>query len=452
VRLFDALLRRLIRKGRLIVWDAGGGCHAYGDETDAAPCVVIRFTDRATPRRAAFNPALELGEAYMDGRLLIEQGDIAAFLDLVGRNTHWDDDDAGRAFLWRPWRRNRRLEAWNWQRKARRNVAHHYDLSSRLYRLFLDEDMQYSCGYFREPDMDLEAAQSAKKAHIAAKLDLRPGQRVLDIGCGWGGLALYLHRIADVDVLGVTLSREQLAIARQRAQDAGVAERVRFELQDYRNLRGSFDRIVSVGMFEHVGPPNYRGFFDVCSRLLATDGVMLLHTIGRADGPMPTDRSLARYIFPGGYVPALSQISPAIEDARLWITDIEVLRLHYAQTLTQWYQRVVAARAAIVALHDERFFRMWQFYLAGALVAFRHDAHLNFQIQLTRRREILPLTREYIAEAEQVIITHASEPARAASGRRQRAGTPAKSIRHIAAEPVRTSATTAKPTPAPRPG
>lgn len=400
MKLFDALLRRLIRKGRLIVTDAGGRRHVYGDEAHDAQAVAIRFTDRATPRWAAFNPALVLGEAYMDGRLLIEEGDIADFLDLVGRNTHWDDDSSQRLALWRPWRSSPVWQNWNWQRRARRNVSHHYDLSSRLFSLFLGEDLQYSCGYFPDAAMELDEAQEAKKAHIAAKLDLRPGLRVLDIGCGWGGLALYLHRFAGVDVLGITLSDEQLAIARARAATAGVEGRVKFDLMDYRQLRGSFDRIVSVGMFEHVGPPNYRTFFDTCRALLSPDGIMLLHTIGRADGPAPTDRWLARYIFPGGYVPALSQVAAAVEDARLWITDVEVLRLHYAYTLSHWYRRVVAAKDDIVALYDERFFRMWQFYLAGALVAFRHDAHLNFQIQLTRRREALPLTRDYMSAVE----------------------------------------------------
>jgi cyclopropane-fatty-acyl-phospholipid synthase len=408
MKLFDALLRRLIRKGALIVVDASGKRHIYGNQTGIEAPVTIRFTDRATPRRAALNPALELGEAYMDGRLLIEGDDILSFLDLVGLNTHWDDDDAARLRLWRPWRRNSRWESWNWRSRARRNVAHHYGLSSQLYALFLDEDLQYSCGYFPAPDLGLEEAQAAKKAHIAAKLDLRPGQRVLDIGCGWGGLALYLHEIADVDVVGITLSHEQLSLARERAAAAGVADRVSFELLDYRSVRGTFDRIVSVGMFEHVGPPNYRTFFDRCRALLAPDGVMLLHTIGRADGPAPTDRWLSRYIFPGGYVPALSQIAPAIEDARLWITDVEVLRLHYAYTLSLWYQRVVSSREAIVALYDDRFFRMWQFYLAGAIMAFRHDTHLNFQIQLSRRREALPLTRDYISEAERTIMGDAS--------------------------------------------
>jgi cyclopropane-fatty-acyl-phospholipid synthase len=401
--LFDALLRRLIRKGDLTVVDASGRRRHYGDGTGGESPVTIRFTDRATPRRAAFHPALELGEAYSDGRLIVEQGDIRAFLDLIGRNTHWDDDDAVRLRMWRPWRGRSPWEFWNWERKARRNVAHHYDLSSRFYALFLDDDLHYSCGYFAAPDGGLEAAQAAKQAHIAAKLDLRPGQRVLDIGCGWGGLALYLHRIAGVDVTGITLSQEQLTIARARAAAAGVADHVRFELADYRAVQGRFDRIVSVGMFEHVGPPHYRTFFARCRALLAEDGVVLLHTIGRADGPAPTDRWLARYIFPGGYVPALSQIAPAVEEARLWITDLEVLRLHYAFTLAHWYERVVAARADIVAQYDERFFRMWQFYLAGALVAFRHDAHVNFQIQLTRRRETLPLTRDYMTAAEAAI-------------------------------------------------
>jgi cyclopropane-fatty-acyl-phospholipid synthase len=400
MKLFDALLRRLIRKGQLTVFDARGRRYDYGAPDGAAAPVIIRFTDRWTTWRAAVDPALAIGEAYMDGRMRVEQGDIRALLDLVGRNARWDDDDAVRMRLWRPRRRGMPWEAWNRPRRAIRNAAHHYDLSDRLYALFLDEDLQYSCGYFPAPDTGLEEAQLAKKAHIAAKLDLRPGQRVLDIGCGWGGLALYLHRIADVDVLGITLSEEQLAVARQRAEAAGVGDRVTFELCDYRTVSGRFDRIVSVGMFEHVGPPHYRTFFDRCRALLAEDGVMLLHTVGRADGPAPTDKWLARYIFPGGYVPALSQIAPAIEDARLWITDIEMLRLHYAYTLSHWYDRVVAARQEIVALYDERFFRMWQFYLAGAITAFRHDGHLNFQIQLSRRREALPVTRDYMAQAE----------------------------------------------------
>ncbi|AHE52530.1 SAM-dependent methyltransferase [Sphingomonas sanxanigenens] len=402
MKLFAALLRTLIRKGQLTVIDAAGRTHRFVGSPADGPPVTIRFTDHATPRRAALNPALALGEAWMDGRMLIEAGDIRQFLDLIGRNTHWDDDDAVRLNVWRPWRSSAGpFAAWNWQRRSRRNVAHHYDLSDRLYALFLDADWQYSCGYFPRPNMTLDEAQAAKRAHIAAKLDLRAGQRVLDIGCGWGGLALYLNRVAGVDVLGITLSEEQLKAARARAAAAGVGDRVRFELCDYRDVQGRFDRIVSVGMFEHVGPPFYQLFFETCRSLLIDDGVMLLHTIGRSDGPAPTDRWLARYIFPGGYIPALSQIAPAAERARLWVTDVEVLRLHYALTLDHWYDRVAAVRAEIVALYDERFFRMWQFYLAGATNAFRHDAHVNFQIQFTRRREALPLVRDYMGAAEQ---------------------------------------------------
>ena len=392
--LLDRLLRVLIRKGNLEVQDAAGRTYRYGD--GAGDQVRIRFTDRATTFRAALNPALEFGEAYMDGRLFVENDDILSFAALIGSNTKWDDDDAVHLSLWRP-RRLGWLNAWNWQRRSRRNVAHHYDLDDRLYALFLDHDLNYSCAYFERPDDTLETAQAAKLDHIVAKLALRAGQRVLDIGCGWGGLALHIGKTADVEVLGITLSEHQLAIARARADATGLAGRVKFALLDYRSVTGAFDRIVSVGMFEHVGPPHYRRFFDQCRTLLKPDGVMLLHTIGRADGPAPTDRWLARYIFPGGYVPALSQIAPAIEDARLWITDIEALRMHYAYTLEHWYARTVAARDKIGALYDERFFRMWQFYLAGAIVAFRCNAHLNFQIQLTRGRETLPITRDYMA-------------------------------------------------------
>jgi len=400
MRLLAALLSRLIRKGSLRVIDAGGRAYLLGEPPGNDEPLTIRFTDRRTPLYAAFNPALALGEAYMDGRMRVDHGDILAFATLIGRNTQWDADDTARLALWRPWRRLAWLDAWNWQRRSRRNVAHHYDLSDRLYALFLDEDLQYSCGYFADPSDSLEQAQSAKKAHIAAKLALSPGQTVLDIGCGWGGLALYLHRATGADVLGITLSENQLAIARRRATEAGVADHVRFELIDYRAVTGRFDRIVSVGMFEHVGPPHYRAFFDRCRALLKDDGVMLLHTIARADGPAPTDRWLARYIFPGGYVPAVSQIAPAVEDSRLWITDMEVLRLHYAHTLRHWYDRAEAARDDIVRLYDDRFYRMWQFYLAGAINAFLYDGHMNVQVQLARRRDALPLTRDYMAQGE----------------------------------------------------
>jgi cyclopropane-fatty-acyl-phospholipid synthase len=394
------MFARLIRSGPLTVIDPSGAERTYGAPCAGLEPVTIRLTDAATLRRIALNPALGLGEAYMDGRLLVEQGDIRDLLDLIGFNLRWDGENGSAAALCCPRRFPAALGAWNWRRRSRRNAAHHYDLSTRLYELFLDSDLQYSCAYFRDPGETLERAQADKKAHIAAKLRLEPGQRVLDLGCGWGGLALYLARVAEVEVVGVTLSREQLAVAKERAAAEGLSGRVSFRFADWREVEGRFDRIVSVGMFEHVGPPYYPAFFRRMRELLAPDGVILLHTIGRADGPGATDPFIAKYIFPGGYVPALSQIAPAVEKARLWLTDLEVLRLHYALTLQHWYERATAAREEIGRLYDERFFRMWQFYLAGGIAAFRHDGHAVFQLQLARRRDSVPLTRDYIGEAE----------------------------------------------------
>ena len=398
--LLDRLLRRTIQSGELRLEDAAGRTYHYGTPDPTLPPVSIRITDAQTPYRIALNPALGAGEAYMDGRLTIASDDISDLLNLIGHNMRWDGDNPARRALWA----GQRIGAWidqrNYARRSKRNVAHHYDLSDRLYDLFLDADRQYSCAYFTDSDQPLETAQRDKKAHIAAKLALQAGQRVLDIGCGWGGMALYLHRVADVDVLGITLSQEQLRVARQRAADAGVAHRVRFELIDYRDVKGPFDRIVSVGMFEHVGLPYYNRFFAKIEDLLAPDGVALLHSIGRADGPGATDPWTAKYIFPGGYCPALSEVMPAIERNYLWATDIEILRLHYMHTLEHWYERTKAVRAEIEALYDARFYRMWCWYLAGAIMAFRHDGHMNFQIQLTKKRDTLPITRDYMAEAE----------------------------------------------------
>jgi cyclopropane-fatty-acyl-phospholipid synthase len=336
----------------------------------------------------------------MDGRLTIQDGDIRDLLELIAFNLAWEEEGAAHALRWRPHRIGALWDSWNWKRRARRNVAHHYDLSTDFFRLFLDEDLQYSCAYFPEPNMSLEQAQAAKKAHIAAKLCLRPGQSVLDIGCGWGGLALFLARAAYVRVHGITLSEEQLRVARERADAEGLAGRVTFALADYRDIEGPYDRIVSVGMFEHVGPPHYGAFFRKCRSLLAREGLMLLHTIARADGPAATDPFLAKYIFPGGYIPALSQIAPALERSRLWLTDMEVLRLHYARTLACWYERGVAAGGEIARRYDERFLRMWLFYLAGGIAAFRHDSFAVFQLQIVRRRAAAPLTRDYLGPAE----------------------------------------------------
>jgi cyclopropane-fatty-acyl-phospholipid synthase len=394
----DRLFRTLIRAGPLEVAGPDGQLRRYGSESpDVAP-VRIRIADSAAARAIARNPALGFGEMYMAGRLSLEAGDIRALLDLIGFNIRWEKENPARAALWRPPRLAAAWGSWNWRRRSRRNAAHHYDLSDSLYALFLDRERQYSCGYFAGDGEDLDSAQAAKMARIATKLCLRPGQKLLDIGCGWGGLALHLARTAPVEVLGITLSEAQLRHARARASAEGLDDRVRFELADWREVDGRFDRIVSVGMFEHVGPPHYRAFLARCRDLMTEDGLMLLHTIGRSDGPGATDPWLAKYIFPGGYVPALSQIAPAIERSWLWLTDLEVLRGHYALTLDAWYERVQAARSEIVALYDERFFRMWSFYLAGGIAAFRHGGHVVFQLQLARRQIGAPATRAYLGD------------------------------------------------------
>ena len=395
------LLRRLVREGELTVVAPDGTRTRFGAPSTHVAPATMRIHDTAAVRAVALNPALGAGEMFMAGRLTVEDGaDIRDLLALIAHNARFDRDNPLRAAIWS----HARWQAWLRERnpvhRSRANVAHHYDLSGDLYALFLDAGRQYSCAYFSEPTMSLEAAQHAKLARIAAKLDLRPGQRVLDIGCGWGGLASFLHRVAGVDVLGVTLSTEQLAYARARAAEQGIADHVRYELVDYRNVTGQFDRIVSVGMFEHVGRPSYRGFFEQVGALLASDGVALLHTIGRAGGRGSTDPWTARYIFPGGYTPALSEIMPWVERAGLWATDLEVWRLHYARTLEHWYARTTAARDAIVRLYDERFYRMWCFYLASSWTAFQYSDHAVFHLQLARNRDAVPLTRGYIAEAE----------------------------------------------------
>ena len=401
--LIDRFLNRIIRHGTLELTDHQGRTRSFGTATPGFPDVAIRLADKDVASFIALHPRLGAGEAYMDGRLIIERGDIMELIQLVRANAPWDR--GGDLKPRGPLRRlvkaiGGRIDQINPAGRSQRNVAHHYDLDDRLYDLFLDADKQYSCAYFTDPANSLEQAQDDKKAHIAAKLALRPGLKVLDIGCGWGGMALYLNRIADVDVLGITLSQEQLKVARRRAEEAGVAERVKFELIDYRALTGRFDRIVSVGMFEHVGVPQYETFFRQCRKLLAHDGVMLLHTIGRMGGPGSTDAFTTKYIFPGGYIPALSEIVRASEPSRLIATDVETLRLHYAHTLRQWYQRTVEKQAEIEAIYDARFFRMWTFYLAGATAAFEHGGMCNYQVQFARSRHALPITRDYMAEAE----------------------------------------------------
>jgi cyclopropane-fatty-acyl-phospholipid synthase len=407
----EGYLRNMFRVGTLEATLPNGKQLRLGDGGE--PKVAVTITGAMTMPRIVALPSLGVGEAYMDGRLTFQQGGLHDLLELAGLN------GVGKIAYHRPgfWRRqwHRLTDEYNSRHAARRNVHHHYDLSGQLYRAFLDEDMQYSCAYFPHDGMSLEDAQATKKRHIAAKLALKPGLRVLDIGCGWGGMALTLAKLADVQVHGVTLSDEQFVTASARARAAGLAEKVEFSLTDYRDVVGVFDRIVSVGMFEHVGRPNYQAFFDTVAARLADDGVALIHSIGRSSGPSTTDVFTAKYIFPGGYIPAVSEVLPAVERAGLYVTDIEILRRHYAKTLHCWYDRFQAHRAEMVELYDERFCRMWEFYLAGAEMGFRYGDHMNFQLQIAKRNDALPLTRDYIAESEARLAAADAGPVRAAA-------------------------------------
>ena len=406
--LLTGLLRTFVVQGDLTLIDGHGRAHRFG-QAGTQPCVTIRLHDPALHSKLWLNPRLYAGEAYMDGTLTLEEGTLYDFLDLVARNVgrgtfnRWDTLLLNLRMLWR------RFSQANPLGRAQQHVAHHYDLSDALYALFLDEDRQYSCAYFSRADMSLDEAQEAKKRHIAAKLRLAPGQRVLDIGSGWGGLAIYLARTAGVSVTGVTLSKEQLRVSRQRAEAAGVSHLVEFHLRDYREVTGTFDRIVSVGMFEHVGTPHYHEFFGKVDELLAKDGVALLHTIAIGGPPASTNPWIRKYIFPGGYCPALSEVLPYIERTEASVTDIEILRLHYAETLRHWRQRFLDNWDKAADLYDERFCRMWEFYLAGSEVSFRHQGQMVAQIQMTKDVRAVPQTRNYIAEWE---AAHAPAPQR----------------------------------------
>ena len=390
---------RLLPAGRLGIIDASGTHHVFGGGA-GEPRVTVRLHDRKVALDLLRNPRMMMAEAYMDGRLTFEQGSMLELLELVLTNSRFEKGGHRGTLKKGVMGKFRAGFRRNNPTSSRKNVAHHYDLGNRLYELFLDSNMQYSCAYFTDPANSLEQAQRDKCAHIAAKLDLKPGQRVLDIGCGWGGMALALHKLAGVEVLGVTLSSEQLAVARQRAGQAGVADKVRFDLLDYRAVRGRFDRIVSVGMFEHVGVAHYPEFFATCRELLTEDGVMLLHTIGKYGNATAPDPFTDKWIFPGYHVPSLSQMQAASEPVRLMTADVETLRVHYAYTLRAWLKNCEARKAEIVALYDERFYRMWEFYLAGAAVSFEHGAMNNYQVQYVRDRRALPLTRDYQAQAE----------------------------------------------------
>jgi cyclopropane-fatty-acyl-phospholipid synthase len=397
--LLHAALERLVVRGRLTVHHADGTTRHYGDPP--GPEAAIRILDAGATRRLVLNPALAFGELYMDGRITPEGcciGDAVELLVLnqyVGGHHPIEDVMALARLAWR------RVDQLNPAGRARLNVAHHYDLNGRLYSLFLDRDRQYSCAYFATGKETLEEAQALKKRHIASKLHLhRPDLEVLDIGCGWGGMALMLAKDWGARVTGITLSEEQLAEARRRVEEAGLSDRVRFELMDYRAWDRPVDRVVSVGMFEHVGINNYAAFFRGIRKALKPDGVALVHAIGRMEGPGSTNPWLAKYIFPGGYSPAVSEVLPAVEKAGLWLTDLEILRMHYALTLAEWRRRFAANRDAIASLYDERFCRMFEFYLAGCEATFRHGDHMNWQMQLTRDKAALPLTRDWMWEAE----------------------------------------------------
>ncbi|WP_029355588.1 cyclopropane-fatty-acyl-phospholipid synthase family protein [Bosea sp. 117] len=398
-RLLARVLSRVVSKGNLTITLASGRLYSFGDGTGAP--LSIRITSSKWQRAIALDPELKLGEAYTEGGLVIEQGSVADLLALLMRQVGLTPPNASAKALMRLRFLGRRIAQFNPPGRSKQNVAHHYDLDGRLYSLFLDADRQYSCAYFERPGQTLDDAQLAKKRHIAAKLLFdRPDLTALDIGCGWGGLGLYLAQNAGARVTGVTLSEEQLGVARCRAEESDLAERVEFRLQDYRATPGPFDRIVSVGMFEHVGVGHYEEYFGQIAKLLKDDGVALVHSIGRSEGPGITNPWIAKYIFPGGYIPALSEVLPAIEKAGLYVTDIEILRLHYAETLKAWRERFMAHHEEAERLYDAKFVRLWEFYLAASEMAFRHQGMMIFQIQLAKREGVVPMTRNYIAEAE----------------------------------------------------
>ncbi len=407
--LLAKVVGKILQAGTLDVIDPQGARHRV-EGRRPGPHATIRIHDARTARRLILEPRLAVGECYMDGTLTVEDGDIYDFLDLIGYSIDAFEEHPVSKAVGRAGYLLRGLRQYNPIGRARKNVAHHYDLSGALYDLFLDEDRQYSCAYFRTPDDTLEQAQDQKKKHIAAKLLIKPGHKVLDIGCGWGGMGLYLARATGAEVTGVTLSVEQQKVAQARAEKEGLAEHARFALRDYREEPGRYDRIVSVGMFEHVGARHYGEFFGKVRELLTDDGVMLLHAIGRMEPPGGTNPWLRKYIFPGGYTPALSEVLTAIERAGLWVTDCEILRLHYAFTLREWRKRFLANRDRVKALYDERFCRMWEFYLAACEMSFRHMRQMVFQLQITRHEQAVPLTRDYMYETErEFLATRAAE-------------------------------------------
>ncbi len=417
--LFETVLKKLVKTGDLSVTDWKGRVLHFGDGTGQR--VHIKFATAAAARKIALDPDLYLGEAFTSGDFSILEGTLYDFMVLALQNTNASGNNSSNMngttlshrLLYRLRKATRLLDQRNSEAKAKDNVHKHYDLSGKLYDLFLDEDRQYSCAYFENETATLEEAQLAKKRHIAAKLNIKPGMKVLDIGSGWGGMGIYLAQICGADVTGVTLSEEQIKVANARVKELGLEASVRFLLEDYRHLEGPFDRIVSVGMFEHVGVGHYKEFFNKVKSLLKPDGTVLLHSINRSDGPGATSAWTNKYIFPGGYIPALSEVIPVMEKSGLYITDIEILRLHYARTLREWMTRFMANRDKVKALYDERFCRMWEFYLAGAEVSFRYIGMNNFQIQFCKDQHFLPTTRDYMIAEEARLRALETAPKRA---------------------------------------
>ncbi|MEM1390042.1 MAG: cyclopropane-fatty-acyl-phospholipid synthase family protein [Pseudomonadota bacterium] len=403
MNLLHTMISRVVKIGTLTIIYADGETHQYG--SDEAPRSTIRLNDKTLHRKLFLNPELYAGEAYMDGSLVIEEGSIRDLLKVFALNRTSLRRHPVQKIL-KAWLK--RIRKWHQRNSAdasRKNVQHHYNLSNEFYKLFLDENMQYSCGYWPSEDIGLEQAQRLKMAHITSKLNLKPGMRVLDIGCGWGGLSIYIAQTFDCEVVGVTLSEEQLAFGRERVETAGLQDKVTLLLKDYRDIDDVFDAVVSVGMFEHVGVAQYKAYFSSIRDRLTDKGCALIHSIGRKGGPGTTGAWIRKYIFPGGYSPALSETFAEIEKAGLWVTDCEILRLHYAHTLREWEKRFQANRESIAEMFDETFCRMWEFYLIVSEFSFRHGKHMNFQIQLSKTVDALPLTRDYMLDLERDIIS-----------------------------------------------
>ena len=400
MKLLDSMMANFVKVGQLTIIDVQGNTHVYGPGGNDSPSATIRITSEKLYHKLFLHPELYAGEAYMDGTLICEQGGIRGLLEVFANNRIRLRKQSTQKILRRWLKKIRKFHQRNKMTASRKNVQHHYDLSNEFYRLFLDEDLNYSCAYFQNSDMTLEQAQTAKKRHIASKLQLQPGMNVLDIGCGWGGMAMYLAEQFSCNVVGVTLSDEQYNLAKERVKLRGLEDKVQIKLMDYRDVSEKFDRIVSIGMFEHVGVAHYLEYFKTIKSLLVDDGCALVHSIGRKGGPGTTGAWIRKYIFPGGYSPALSETFSEIEKSGLWVTDCEILRLHYAETLLEWDKRFQKNRDKITQMFDERFCRMWEFYLIISEFSFRYGKHMNFQIQLSKKVGSLPVTRDYMQNTE----------------------------------------------------